>query len=193
MAAILALVIPFLLLFQTSPVSAIPNVTAIRIGQGDCSAYPNSYFHAGDNADAFIFRPDQADNSSINGLHTRIDGQNLFVYESSTIDSTIFCCDRGGTILDGMGVQSLLLSTNLKDSELGYLSQGIKPETYAHEVDGVRLDGVFLGSANVTTWAFRRAGEDYYQVRLLVPGSANAKVGDLLDGEVKGFLKVLPP
>ncbi|KAF8854261.1 hypothetical protein BDZ45DRAFT_759489, partial [Acephala macrosclerotiorum] len=134
----------FLLLF--SLVTAIQNVTAIRIGQSDCSAYPNSYFHAGVNADAFIFRPDQANNSSINGLHTRIDGQNLFAYEKSTIDSTIFCCDRGATIPARIGVQSLLLSTNLKDFELGYLSQGTKPKTYVHGVDGVRQDGVFLGT-----------------------------------------------
>lgn len=193
MAAILLFLVPFFLISPISPVSAIPNVTAIRIGEGNCSAYPNSYFHAGDNADAFIFRPDQVDNSSINGLHTHIDSQNLFVYENSTIDSTIFCCDRGGTILDGIGVQSLLLSMNLKDSELGYLSQGIKPETYAHEINAVRQDGVFLGSANVTTWAFRRAGTGYYQVRLLLPASATVKVGNLQDGEVKGFLKVLPP
>lgn len=60
---------------------------------------------------------------------------------------------------------------------------------YAHELNGVRQDGVFLGIANVTTWAFRRvANLGYYEVRLFGLGA------NLKDGEFKGFLKtVLPP
>lgn len=173
--------------------SALPNVTPIQIGQGDCSAYPNSYFHTGDNADAFVFHPDQADDSSINGLLTGIWGTSLVVHENNTVDApTIFCCDRGGTVLDPFGVQSLLLSPS--DEELGYWN-GIKPETYAHEVDGVRQDAVFLGMANVTTWAFKHAAAPatYYHFRLLVAGAENSNGTVLSDGEFKGFLKVVPP
>jgi hypothetical protein len=165
------------------------NVTAIRIGAGDCSAYPNSYFHAGDNADAFFFSPSLADNSSVNGLPSRINGLNLVVFEDNSTAPTIFCCDRGGTVLDPFGVQSLLLQS---DEELGYSVNGGKPETYAHEIAGVRQDGVFLGSGNVTTWGFRRPSEGavagYYFVRLLVPGAKS-----LYEGEFKGFMKVVQP
>ncbi|KAF4629659.1 hypothetical protein G7Y89_g8486 [Cudoniella acicularis] len=152
MAIISLLAIPFLLL---PLVSALPNVTVVRIGQGDCSAYPNSYFHAGDNADAFLFHPDQADNSSINGFRTDILGSSLVVYPNTTVSSgnpTIFCCDRGGTVLDNFGVRSLLLSTtNASDEELGYwnASQAIKPETLFAPGGGKLGDGEFKGFLKV--------------------------------------------
>jgi hypothetical protein len=75
--------------------------------------------------------------------------------------------------------------------QLQYLDRasGIKPETYGHQIDGVRQDGTFLGSRNVTTWAFGRlAKETSWRVRLLGVGSE-----ELQDGEVRGFLKVLAP
>jgi hypothetical protein len=197
MAASLLSVVPLLLLSQIPLISAFPNVKPILIGHGNCSAYPNSFRGAGDNADAFIFVPDQADNSSINGLKTRITGINLVAYDNTTANadlaSTIFCCDRGGTVLDGFGMQSLLVANNSTDEELGYLGQGGKPETYAHEIDGVRQDGVFLGMGNITTWAFRR-GAGYWQIRLLgSPGNGDSKGGSLNVGESRAFLKILPP
>jgi len=86
-------------------------------------------------------------------------------------------------------VQTLLLQA---DEELAYSINGRKPETYAHEIGGVRQDGVFLGGGDVTTWGFRRpsegAGAGYYFVRLLVPG---AKA--LHEDEFKGFMKVVQP
>lgn len=75
--------------------------------------------------------------------------------------------------------------------QLQYLDRrvGIKPETYAHEIDGVKQDGTFLGSRNVTTWAFGRlAKETSWRVRLMGLGSE-----ELQDGEVEGFLQVLAP
>jgi len=118
------------------------------------------------------------------------------VYPNTTnATSTIFCCDRGGTVLDGFGVQSLLLSTDASDEELGYLGQGLGPETYVHEINGVRQNGTFLGKANVTTWAFRPATAplNFYQVRLLVPGNGSLNGKSLHDGEFLGFLKVISP
>jgi hypothetical protein len=168
----------------------LANVTAIRIGAGDCSAYPNSYFHAGDNADAFFFSPTQSDNPIVNDLPSRINGLNLAVFENkdnSTIP-TVFCCDHS-SVLDPFGVQTLLLQS---DEELGYSVNGGPPETYAHEIGGVRQNGTFLGSGNVTTWGFRRPSEGdsagYWFVRLLVPGWK-----DLYDGEFKGFMQVVQP
>ncbi|KAH6666241.1 hypothetical protein B0J14DRAFT_659863 [Halenospora varia] len=177
-------------LSQTSLVSAIPNVTTIQVGQGNCAGFPNSYKNSGNDADAFIFHPDQADDPRINGLQTGIVNTSLVVYESNTTASTIFCCWRSA-VMDAFFTQNLLLSTTPNDKELGYLSDGIKPETYAHEINGVRQDGIFLGISNVTTWAFRRtqAHPEYYQIRLSAPGSGES----LYEGEFKGFLKVVPP
>ncbi|KAE9364245.1 hypothetical protein N431DRAFT_354371 [Stipitochalara longipes BDJ] len=194
MGTILHFIIP---LFFVSLVSALPNVTALQIGGGNCSAYPSSFHSTVDNADAFVFTPDQADNSSINGLSTGVAGTKLVVYTTkpvSIVASAIFCCDHNGTVKDGFGVQTLLLSNDTNDAELGYFDQGnaIKPETYAHFVEGVRQEGVFLGWGNVTTWGYRRVksetGGDYYGIRLLKLG-----IGDLKNGEIRGFLKVVLP
>jgi len=75
--------------------------------------------------------------------------------------------------------------------QLKYLDtgSGIKPETYAHEINGVRQDATFLGSKNLTTWAFRRlVNETNWRVRLQGVGNE-----ELQDGEVRGFLKALAP
>ncbi|KUJ09750.1 uncharacterized protein LY89DRAFT_690164 [Mollisia scopiformis] len=193
----------FLLSSLLSIGRALPNVTAIQIDAGTCQAFPNSFHGAGDNADAFVFHPDQADNLALNGLTTGIYGTNLVAYPNSATDPptpTIFCCDRGGTILDGFGVQSLLLPTNrTNDEELGYLESGSKPETYTLEVNGTALDGVYLGKGNVTTWGFRKGSgdmKDLWLVRLLAPSPTMRRRGEdggvvLYDGEVKGFLKVV--
>lgn len=194
MASLLSFAIQFLLASLISRVSAIPNVTVIPVGAGDCSGFPSSYGTSGRNADAFIFHPDQADNSSINSLKTIISGNSLVVSEDSTADSVIFCCDHGGAVLDGLGYSTLLLPTNSTDMELSYLDEGIQPMTYAHEVNGVRQNGTFLGSANVTTWAFKRvANSGYYRIRLLAPASGSLKGNELNEGEFKGFLKVTGP
>ncbi|KAH8653136.1 hypothetical protein BGZ60DRAFT_387014 [Tricladium varicosporioides] len=188
MAPSFLLALPFLL-FQASLVSAVPSVTTIQVGQGNCAGFPNSYKNSGNDADAFVFHPDQADNPRINGLQTGIVGTSLVVYESNTTASAIFCCWRSA-VKDAFFTQDLLLSPSPGDKELRYLTDGVKPETYAHEINGVRQDGIFLGISNVTTWAFRRtqAHPEYYQIRL-APGSGEP----LYEGEFKGFLKVLPP
>jgi hypothetical protein len=184
MATILLFAVTFLLISSRALVSALPNITVIPISAGDCTGFPSSYDTGGTHSD----QEDQADNSSINGLPTGTTNANLVVYEDSTIASYIFCCNFGA-VLDDLGFQELLISTNSTDEDLGYLGQGSKPEMYAHELNGVRQDGVFLGIANVTTWAFRRvANLGYYEVRLFGLGA------NLKDGEFKGFLKtVLPP
>jgi hypothetical protein len=194
MAATFLFIIPFLFNSLIPLVSAIPNVTVIPVGPGDCSGFPSSYPTSGRNADAFIFRPDQADNSSINNLKTIISGNSLVVSEDSTVDNVIFCCDHGGTVEDGFGYLTLLLPTNSSNMQLSYMDEGSKPMTYAHEVNGVRQDGVYLGSGNVTTWAFKRvANARHYQIRLFAPGTGTTKGNMLNDGEFKGFLKVTAP
>ena len=187
MATLLLFTVPILILSLIAPISAFPNVTAIQIGQGDCSAYPSTYTTFGRSADEFSFTPDQAENSSINNLTTGTTSVGMVVYTDNTTASEIFCCDHGGTVEDGLGVKSLLFSSNVTDNRLGYWDQGVLPETYTHAISGVAQPGVFLGLANVTTWAFRPVG-NVYQMRLLGPGVS------LVKGEFRGFLKaVLPP
>ncbi|TVY68955.1 hypothetical protein LSUE1_G006158 [Lachnellula suecica] len=197
MAVILLPLITILLASLASLVHAIPSVKAIQVGAGNCSAFPSTFVGAGDNADGFVFSPDQADDSSINGLTTGITGSTLVVYKNSTdVLETIFCCDFGGTILDGFGIRSLLLPPTISnDTQLAYMSEGIKPQTYVHEVNGTRQAGTFLGWANVTTWAFKTAtwNPDFWQMRLLVSESGDSKGASLSEGEFMGFLKVQLP
>jgi hypothetical protein len=167
-------------------VKALPNVTVTRTGQGDCSAYPSFYGTNGRTADAFIFLPSQVSNPSLNNLHTGIVNSTLVAFSSNTtIDSTIFCC-ASANIMDGWMEKSLLLSN---DRQIGYRSEGMVPETYTQEVDGVKQEGVFLGYGNVTTWGFRRGnGGAYWNVRLV----SEEQIAE--DEEFRGFLKaVLPP
>jgi hypothetical protein len=94
------------------------------------------------------------------------------------------------------GDDDLLLGHPLTMLSLRILKSEGKVEAYAHETGGVRQDGVFIGSGNVTTWGFRHqpASEcesDYYEMRLLGRDGADPTTGEpLRDGEFKGFLKV---
>jgi hypothetical protein len=166
-------------------ISVLPNVTVIPIEEGTCSGFPSSYDTAGRNADAFVFRPSSVDNAAINNLPTYIASNTLIVSLTNITDPSIFCC----TVLDGLGYSTLLIPANSNMMQLQYLDtkSGIKPETYAHAINGARQDSTFLGSRNVTTWTFGRlAKETNWRVRLLGVGSE-----ELQDGEVRGFLKVL--
>lgn len=81
-------------------------------------------------------------------------------------------------------MQALLLGS--AEGDLGYFENGVAPETYAlMATNGTKIDGVFLGRGNVTTWAFRPTG-GFWSVRLV-----GAK--GLRDGEFAGFLKVVSP
>ncbi|KAE9362566.1 hypothetical protein N431DRAFT_298366, partial [Stipitochalara longipes BDJ] len=170
--------------------SALPNVTAIPISPGTCTGFPSSFDTGGNNADAFIFRPTSVDNAALNNLPTYIASNTLVVALSNTTDPSIFCCDHGGAVLSGLGDSTLLFPANSNMMELQYLTNGgLKPETYTHFINGVKQAGTYLGSRNVTTWAFGRlAKETSWRVRLLSVGGE-----ELQDGEVKGFLSVLAP
>ncbi|EPE25128.1 hypothetical protein GLAREA_11709 [Glarea lozoyensis ATCC 20868] len=160
---------------------ALPNVTAIPAGPGDCSAYPNFYGTNGRTSDAFIFLPSQADNPSVNNLKTSILNNTLVVLNDPSADPTIFCC-IAPNIFDGWAERTLLLEG---DRRMRYTSQGVTPELYVHEIEGVKQEGVFLGSEGVTRWVFGEI-EGGWGVRLDGDGVVN-------EGEFKGFLRAELP
>ncbi|PMD46797.1 hypothetical protein L207DRAFT_524149 [Hyaloscypha variabilis F] len=172
--------------------AALPNITAIPLGLNTCSGYPSSFPTNGANADAFIFLPTLVDNPLLNNLPTYITSNTLVVALTNTTSPSVFCCDHGGAVLSALGDQTLLFPAGSRMMELEYLTsgvEGVQPETYVHEIGGVRQEGTFLGRANVTTWAFGRlADEGSWRVRLMGSGAE-----ELQDGEVEGFLRVVAP
>lgn len=100
---------------------------------------------------------------------------------------------------DGEGFVSLpdslpirISTDSNRDAMLVYKSYGLIPEPYAHYVDGVEQDGVYLGIAGKTPWAFSQEtgsnGVSLWKARLLL-GREDALNGDALrDGEIEGFL-----
>ncbi|CZR60248.1 uncharacterized protein PAC_10144 [Phialocephala subalpina] len=202
MAIIWSIVIPVLTL-APSLVFALPNVTAVRLGANHCNGYPNSRPSDVSGAGPFIFHPDQADNSSINDMKVGGHGTGLVVYTNPQTAIELFSCSNHSLYdylsdLSPNPPRMLTFLTSEDDKQVIYSDLGFEPETYAHEVAGVRQDGVFLGSGNVTTWAFNLVSgtgvapsDGYYQMRLL-PKSEEVIGKILREGEFKGFLKIVP-
>ncbi|KAJ5723517.1 hypothetical protein N7488_001552 [Penicillium malachiteum] len=79
---------------------------------------------------------------------------------------------------------------------LGSYSEPI--QAYHHYLDGVKQDGIFLGSHNVTTWGISlqeamagSGGEPWWMIRLLGPESADPLTGNALeDGEYRTFIRI---
>lgn len=57
------------------------------------------------------------------------------------------------------------------------MAAGLRPETYAHEIQGVRQEGTFLGLENSTRWAFKF---------VLGPGGAGSEELDRWDMRLLG-------
>jgi hypothetical protein len=93
------------------------------------------------------------------------------------------------TLYSVAGWEPLVAATS--DPEDAVFSYGLDGSNspiapYAHYVDDILQDGVYLGVDGTTTWAFKfdQSGQ-YYFIRLAGPDS-----GELQDGEFDGFLKV---
>lgn len=191
--------------------SALPNVTATPIP--GCSAYP-SYDPTTDTTGWFFFTAYQTDNSSVDGLGTDQEfsrGANQIRWGSITLGTrpdeakvAMRCSNNTLTGFVSTGVsgatwETLQFAPYPYDAELMYFVEG-GPVAEAHELtlDGVKQDGVFIGSNGVATWGFRYfdasyscCGVPFYQLRLLGPNSADPTTGAALqDGEFQGFLKI---
>lgn len=200
--------LPLLLAALLLPLcAALPPVTPVQVGRRSCSGFPN-FVEAGDAAKGLLFRADQADNSTVNGLPTTLrvtpDVDLLDITlpaagapanESGT--TLVWACESGVLFqLDNMG--GGLLDIDKTTGQFGFLRTGSFPELYQHTGDGVAdsAGSVYLGLANVTAWAFKfvpgvaggdaAAAADAFSLRLLkaqdeAPG----------EGEFAGFLKVV--
>jgi hypothetical protein len=78
--------------------------------------------------------------------------------------------------------------------KLGYFGSGLAVENYKHEVDDVEQSGVFLGSGNITAWAYLYVPGDPYRagvVDQITMRLLDSQDGALNDGEFYGFLQVV--
>jgi hypothetical protein len=187
-----------LLLATGSLAAGITNVTSTQIGStASCSAYPH-WDPFADQTGAFYFAIASAMNSSINGLRDSV----LVVTSPQAIDIAAniedaintFACAKG-VVYDYFGTPALnsIYFSGIEDNQqVVYTASGTPFEIYNVAVDGVGLDGTYLGLGNVTTWGFTfvpgpggAGSQDSYSMRLL--GASTTLGAD----EVEGFLSVV--
>ncbi|KAK3387997.1 hypothetical protein B0H63DRAFT_471320 [Podospora didyma] len=190
------------LLAQFAPTLAVPNVTVVPLGSTNCASWPGSRGGA-----PFYIKVDQSEDSGIDGLftstrdfnYTGFSGTNVIIdlRKSTRFAKVYYSCS-------GAGIVKYLFQSNTpitvaKDFRNAYPtfgSAGYKLEPYAHEIDGVRQPGVFLGARNLTTWGFNYVREttcgqiDYYSAKLQgLPIDPDTETRATYDPEFFGFLK----
>lgn len=181
-------------LFLPALVSALPDVTPVQLGAGTCIYFPNWQDERGsDITGGFYFHPDQADNSTVDGLYTSVEVFNKTIIDITTnseeAKELYYCID--GAVKEYIVDTPVYVST--ADGELGFFDSGFVPEVYEHQVDGVTQSGVFLGYGGVTAWAYTFVPStggagivDTFTMRLL-----DAQDAPLDDGEFYGFLEIV--
>lgn len=187
-------ILSLLAIYLPALVSAFPDVTPVQLGAGTCYYFPNWQRVAGkDITGGFYFHPDQADNSTIDGLYTSVEVFNKTIIDITTnseeAKELYYCID--GSVKEYIIDTPVYISAT--NGELGFLGSGFVPEVYQHQIDGVTQSGVFLGYANVTAWAYTFVPStggagivDTFTMRLL-----EAQDAPLEDGEFYGFLKII--
>lgn len=215
----------------TQHVSAVPNVTVIPLITGPntgCSAWPGWIpTRDTDVTGTLLFEVSDADDEAVNGLLTTTHTspwpilgnlsntvENVFVdlRKSRRIAKLTYRCFNG-VMRVGLGAEI----TVSKDWRNAFMTvgeydggPGYKLEPYAHEIDGVRQPGVFLGAKGKTTWGFRWNGPqwadsdncganidgrlplDWYEVKLVgLEYDENTESRAASPSEFEGFIKAV--
>jgi hypothetical protein len=185
---------------------ASPNITSKLLNsRGDCRYWPDG---------RSMLVVDSAEDPAINGLPAQpydiifpsktLSLLAIDLRASRRIAKATFSCDAGQAILASQPSKNISIC---QDRENGHIlidapaEKVLAPELYAHVIDGVEQEGVYLGVKGETTWGFRYtpaschanatvSTKDYYEVKLLgLPASEYDTVG--YEVEFNGFLKVL--
>jgi hypothetical protein len=188
------------LLFAGNSLAAgITNVVSTQIVPTDtCGGWPIYYGGPGiDIAGPFYFSAASATNSSVDGLNSFTNSntspQTVDLIVNPLVARGSFACNDG--VISDYGsteTNTIFYSGDQDNQQLAYIASGARLEIYSVAVDGVGLDGTYLGLGNVTTWGFTfvpgpggAGSEDTYTMRLL---GADTTLGD---DEVEGFLSVV--
>ncbi|KAI1342772.1 hypothetical protein F5Y15DRAFT_268660 [Xylariaceae sp. FL0016] len=204
---------------------AIPDVTAELLPTTDCSSYPG-YDAASNTAGPWLIQLVDSENAAIEGFSDVSDYSISYNPATDTkptirwgsisfptnnqIAKTPLQCEAGvlqarvPMDLTAAGAPTsyawtpLVLSPYPYDAALMWMIEGDAPQIFAHYVDGVKQDGVFLGGYdNSTAWGLRYEDADqgssgpYYYARLLGPDSADPTTGEALyTNETRAFIKI---
>jgi len=194
-----------------SPVVAVPNVTAIPLGASSCRPWPNSHVAPDvDSSGGFQFFVTQSDDPGINDLPTTT--QFWPTFGSSTNVTDIVITPRKSTrfaqlwfrCVDSLvqlpGGSPVSVYPDPYGGVMTLREGGYQLEAYAHEIGGVRQEGIFLGAHGSTTWGFvwsepQGCGElDFYDAQLQgLPELPEGVVHHARKRpEFYGFIRVVP-
>lgn len=102
------------------------------------------------------------------------------------------CTDEAGIVVRNDGLPLRITTDRRRDSMLVYHDYGLMPEPYAHYLDGVRQQGVFLGLDGHTSWAFWNVSGPQnvpsWKFRLLINTEGITGGNKLREGEIGGYL-----
>ncbi|KAH8897149.1 hypothetical protein GQ53DRAFT_818429 [Thozetella sp. PMI_491] len=186
MKAFLSNPVGVLVALQLSLTAALPNVTVVPLRTSDCVDWPLWQNVRGEDiTGGFHFVSDQNDDEGSSGLrvitHDALDTHNatqtylvVDVRKSALISPLVGARCINSTVQ--LGIYGLdpkpAITINKQTGRLHAAAGGYKLEPYAHEINGVRQPGLFLGTRNLTTWAFSYVrpqgcgGLDYFDVQL---------------------------
>lgn len=155
-------------------VAAVPNVTVIPLRSKDCSSWPGLIRTPAADITAYLrLEVTSSDDPAIDGLlataHTQrwptlqnlsntVETVVMDVRKSTRIAKPVFRCFNGVLHMVGDGDPAITVSKDWRGAQMmlgDYQGgPGYKLEPYAHEINGVRQEGVFLGAKGKTTWGF---------------------------------------
>ena len=188
--------------------TTLPNVKVIPLDNAGCYNWPGYIQSRPGFTGSIQFLIDQAEDEWVNGLNAVSKGFNyssgwsdehlvMELTRSRRFAKEIYQC-YDGRVAPLYGNRGKLSIS--KDNRNAFVTfrEGYPLQVYAHEVDGVRQPGVFLGAQNQTTWGFYyersdKCGENgYYQPFLQgLPVDPETEPKAAYDPEFRGFLKVV--
>ncbi|EAT86865.1 hypothetical protein SNOG_05801 [Parastagonospora nodorum SN15] len=134
---------------------------------------------------------DSAEDSAVNGLPAQpydiifpskvLPLLAIDLRASRRIAKATYACEAGQATLSSSPSRKLAICQDRANGHIlidAPMEKVLVPELYAHIVDGVELNGIYLGVENQTTWGFRYtpatchanatlSTRDYYEVKLL--------------------------
>jgi hypothetical protein len=198
-------------------VTAVPAVTPIPLTPANkyptCTWWPNWIRTPdADVTGSVMFVVSEADDSAINdltlqqftipyGFESTRNIMAVHLAKSNRVQRTYTRCINGNGMI-GSPAQNITISKDLNNAHLvvNPSKPGYIIEPYAHEINGVRQDGVFIGALNQTKWGFSYKSEAgcngarqmYYEAKLLgLPVDPDTEPGAAYPPEFEGFIKVI--